>query len=412
MTVIDYKGINLHGRVVTGRLAVGSVESCESYLRDINITPVSCRDREQSWLVVSGLDHLRLSTSSLRTRVKLANHLQSVARMLESGVPLHSALQVINMGEREGVMYRGFALIRTNIGNGEPLSTAFSKTGLPLKESHLVQLKVAERVGDLAPCLEDISASLLWNAGFEKRIRAAMIYPMIVFCLLLSLMFFLLVFVVPSLAKFLAGVDGELSWQTRVLINASELLAETGSSTYLLLILMAGICVFFFRRWDRARLFYDYAMTHLPVAGRVVKESELARFSYELQQLYGSGVNILDSIEMAHQIVSNRHLSFCLDIVSEQVRDGVSLGDALRSSGVFSSECLQMVQVGETAGQLSSSLLRMSQHQAIKAGGSLDTLERNIPPALLMMVGLFLLWIMVAVFSPVYSVAIQTSTVL
>jgi type IV pilus assembly protein PilC len=259
-----------------------------------------------------------------------------------------------------------------------------------------------EITGKLPDVLAEIVSSLKWQNELTAKTKRALRYPIFVAVVILAVIAFLMIYLVPQLATFLAGMGRELPLQTRALIWASEFVTKWWLPA---LVIPASIVVMFRMAVSRSRavrLWRDDLLLRLPWAGDVLCKVCLARFSNSFALMFGAGIPVLDALQHCENAVGNLAVSDSLARARMLVSQGTSVSEAFSVLDVFPSYVVRMVRVGELTGQLDVSLRNVSYFFMRDVSEQLERLQSMIEPILTLLMGTVLGWVMLAVLGPVY----------
>src|SRR5207244_12533087 len=273
----------------------------------------------------------------------------------KAGVPLLKSLAAL----QESAVRVGFASmlqdLRTSLDSGRDLSTAMRRHAKAFGPFYISMV----RVGELTGALEEIFLRLFNHLDFEREIknqvRQALRYPIFVIVVMAMALVIVNIFVIPAFARIFASFKAELPLMTRVLLGFSDFMVQYWPA---LLGVAAGAYILF-RIWvgtPAGRYAWDRMKLRVPVAGKIVLKATLARFARSLSIALKSGVPVVQALSVVEQVVDNTYVAQRI----EQIRDGVERGESLLrtsvTTGVFTPVVLQMILVGEEAGELAELL--------------------------------------------------------
>jgi type IV pilus assembly protein PilC len=153
---------------------------------------------------------------------------------------------------------------------------------------------------------------------------------------------------------------------------------------------------------NSAQYYFDYAKLNAPVTGDILQKIILARFTRYFALMYQSGIPILDAIKICEEIAGNRLIAEALQRVQFQINSGASMSDSFQNAGIFPPLVVRMIRVGESTGALDKSLLKISQFYDRDVNDSIENMLKMLEPALTVILGAILAFIMFAVLGPVY----------
>jgi type IV pilus assembly protein PilC len=234
-------------------------------------------------------------------------------------------------------------------------------------------------------------------------------YPAFVAVVIFAVVCFLMIYLVPQLAEFLAGMDRQLPLQTRALIAVSAFVVDWWPA-----FLTATVAAVLFMRWsfgrsERLRLRRDAWILRLPWIGEVVSKIVLARFANTFALMFGAGIPLLDALAHCERTAGNVAIAHALGRARTLVGQGTAVSEAFATLEIFPSFIVRMLRTGETTGQLDAALRNVSYFYTRDVDERLEHLQSLIEPAMTLIMGVVLGWIMLAVLGPVYdSLALVT----
>jgi general secretion pathway protein F len=230
----------------------------------------------------------------------------------------------------------------------------------------------------------------------------AMFYPVLLFILAVGIVGALLVYVVPDIVRVFENTGQDLPWLTAALIATSEFVRG-----YALLLIAVLIGLVLFLRWlfrqPDFRLDWDRRQLTLPLVNRFTRASNSARYAATLSILTQSGVPLVDAMNIAGHVVSNRWLRRRLAEATQRVSEGTSLRSALDSVGHFPPMLLHMVASGEASGELDNMLAKVADYQQKELERMVTTLVRMFEPMMLLLMGGLVMMIVLAILLPILS---------
>ena len=431
-----YTGINPAGFQIRGELLAASVEATDAELLGINVVPLRCRvvSRQRiepvlpstpgldvlrhclcRWVVGAELSressHHALEVFNLPTR-QLQVFTEDLAHLLHAGLPLNSALEQIQHTARTSILANFASRLHQLVTEGCRFSEALQKLRGSVPEEYANVIEVAETRGELASELSRLAALMQARAQFRRRLRRAISYPLLVLCLLALLVAFLVSVVIPSLAAFMQELDQVMPWHTQALIRVCEALRTHGAWIVLFLLLLGVLFTLVRRLSQQFRLFSDGCVLRIPVIGPLLMDWHATRFSRDLAALCESGIDLLAALRIVEPVTANHYLWANTRVIRLQVEDGVGLAGAMRSSGLFAQDCLQLMRLAEVSGRYIDALQQVQKLTAQRLVARVDRIERSVGPLMMVVTGLLILWIIVSVIEPIYSSAINAGGML
>jgi type IV pilus assembly protein PilC len=237
--------------------------------------------------------------------------------------------------------------------------------------------------------------------GVTRKVKSAMMYPMVVMTVAVVVVIFLMMKVVPTFAEVFESFGGKLPWPTQIVMDLSNFLKDRW---YVLLGAIVGtlITVTLYRKTKAGAYNWDAMMLKLPVFGALVQKSAIAKFARTLGTLIKSGVPIMDALETVAKTAGNLVVERAVNRARDSVREGKTLTQPLKESKVFPPMVTQMINVGEETGALDTMLSKISDFYEEEVDTAVDGLTSIIEPILIVFLGGTIGFIVVAMFMPMF----------
>lgn len=394
MSIYRFRATDARGRVVRGETRADSEQELESRLARAGLELLFAAEPRS--LLPAALRRLRLAT---REQINFFLQLES---LLRAGVPLLDALADLRDSAPSRAMRDVAMDLIDRLQTGSTLSEGLAKQPGVFDPLLVGLVHAGELTGRLPDVLAEIVSSLKWQDELHSRTRKALRYPLFVGVVIFAVIGFLMIYLVPQLSLFLTAMGRQLPLQTRVLIATSSavmhlwplLLALPFAAWIGLRTALARSLAL--RRWRDERLL------RLPLAGEVVRKVALARFANTFALMFGAGIPVLDALEHCQSAAGNLAIGDGLGRVRTLVAQGTPVSEAFSVLAIFPSFVVRMVKVGEMTGALDASLRNVSYFFTRDVEEQLERLQSMIEPALTLVLGAILGWVMIAVLGPVY----------
>jgi type IV pilus assembly protein PilC len=223
-----------------------------------------------------------------------------------------------------------------------------------------------------------------------------------VFVVVMSAVTFLMVYLVPEMVKFLHSLGQELPLNTRILIFISNAFVHYWWLIISVPLVVAALLALVIKQSAAARYRFDYIKLHLPVTGEILQKIIMARFARYFALMYQTGIPILQAIKTCENIVGNRVVADALSRVHAQINAGDSMSESFHNAGLFPRLVVRMIKMGEGTGALDKSLLNISYFYDRDVNELMQKMLKLLEPALTVVLGLILAFIMMSVLGPVY----------
>ncbi len=328
---------------------------------------------------------------------------QQFVTLIRAGLPILKALDLLAerlTDPKLGGYVRG---VRDEVKNGALLSEAFRRQGV-FPPIYVTSVLAGEKSGSLAEVIDRFISYQKLTLGVRKKLIVSLMYPSILLVLVCCLVVFLVTYVVPNFAQLYSTMSADLPALTRYLIAIG-----TTAKSYVLLFL-AGLvaAVFLFRLWARressqARL--DRLKLHAPVMGPIWIMYQVGQFARVLSTLLVGGIPLVQALETASESMSSSLIRKSLDKTKRMVREGQPLSVSVSSTGVFPGLAIDMIEVGESTGALPSMLNSVAEFYEDDVTIRMTAVLSLIEPAIMVFMGVFVAFVLVALYLPIFSLA-------
>lgn len=392
----SYKVIQ-NNKIKRGHIEAATSEEAAQYLRTNGMTVIEVTSSHNQLLKVSRSLIYRVSFGDV------VNFTRQLAIMLNAGLTLVNALDILKKQTTKSALIKMINQIDDDIRGGMNFSAALKKQGDVFEPLYIALIKAGEASGKLDQVLSRLADNLEKKRALIGKIKGAMIYPAILVVGMLIVMFIMITFVVPKLLAIYESFGQEkLPPITQVLIFISSIF----ENFWPLILLGVGALIVLGRaymRTQKGKTFVDNLVLRLPIISRVIKIAALVDVTRTFSILIGSGVSILETITIVKETSGNNVFQAAFANVYKKVEKGESLGRALESEHVFPPILVQMATVGEESGHLDETLMRISTYFEFESEEAIKAFTTMIEPAILVVLGFGVAFIVMAVITPIYS---------
>ena len=399
MSQYSYKAVSDTGETLQGQMEAASVDEVIARLQDQGHTPLEARPADGAG-GSSGLAALFKRGPFSGDQLALFTH--QLATLLGAGQPLDRALTILlDLPEGESAR-KLIERVRDRVRGGTTLSSALDEEHGVFPRLYVSLVRAGEAGGSLEETLRRLADYLERAQALRGSITNALIYPAFLMVGVLGSLILLLAYVVPQFVPIFQDMQVPVPWITEAVLALGNVLQAWWWLIAVLLI--GGLLVFRARLRDpAARLAWHARLLGLRVIGPLLLKIETARIARTLGTLLRNGVPLLGALTIARQVTGNVALDAALGAAHEQVKGGAGLSLALGQSKLFPRLALQMVQVGEEAGQLDGMLLKVADTFELESRRSIDRLLAALVPALTIVMTVLVGIIMAAILLPLLS---------
>jgi type IV pilus assembly protein PilC len=337
-------------------------------------------------------------------KVKLESFLifnQQFLTLIRAGLPILGSIQMLAKNQKNARFAAQLNDVCDRVKTGDALSEAFeAQSGFPIM--YTTTLLAGERSGNLQEVLERYVSFQRISLSFRKKLISSLIYPSVLLSLVGGLMFFMFVFVVPQFAVLYDQMGNKLPAMTQNLLTFGKFLHHNILWIFLILGSL-GFGGYRFSVTERGRDFIDNVRIKVPVLGKIWLKYQVALFARTLSTLLTGGLPLVPSLETAARSISSRHVSKAVMDSISTVREGKSLADALTRTKIFPDLASEMIAVGEQTGALPQMLNSVSEFFEEDVATALAAALTLIEPAILIIMGVVVLFILVSLYLPIFS---------
>jgi type IV pilus assembly protein PilC len=392
MLQFEYRAVDASGSIVAGRLHAAHLQDLMAQLGRMGLTLVRATAKRQR--------QVRVGKLTRRDLMMLFFHLEMLAR---AGVPVPTAMADLRDSAQEPALRQLAAGLCERINNGETVANAMAAYPKTFTPSVVTLIRVGEATGELPKVMLEILKSLKWADELASKTKKILAYPAFVSVVISAVVGFLMVYLVPQMTAFITSMHQELPMHTKALIATSEFIRNCWWVILSLPPLVVAVTAYCARRFAKVRHALDACALRLPVIGEIHKKIIMARIADTLGLMYRSGIPMLDAIEYCTQVSTNVVAMESVTRVRKSVSEGVGIADAFAAQALFPPLVIRMLRVGESAGGLDEALGNVSYFFVRDIDATIGKIEAMIEPALTVILGLILGWIMLSVMGPIYA---------
>ncbi|MCK5002493.1 MAG: type II secretion system F family protein [Gammaproteobacteria bacterium] len=336
------------------------------------------------------------------SRRELINFTFHIEQLLKAGVPLLDCLRDI----RDSLDYSHFTdILQTiidDIEGGKTLSLALAEHKHIFDDVYITLVRVGEETGLLAKVLKEMAETLRWQDELAAHSRKIMIYPGIVTFVVLSVVSFLMIYLMPQLMPFIKNMGTEIPTHTKILISVSSAFVNYWYVMLLVPFFIFGAIKLWVMSNPEAQYYIDKIKLKLWLFGPLMLKIKLARFANYFAMMYSSGITVLDSLKISEGIMNNVMLEDSIRAARARISEGMQISESFEATGVFPSMIVRMIRIGEDTGAMDDALLNVSYFYNREVRESIDKIEPAMMPVLTILLGGIMMWIMLSVLGPVY----------
>jgi type IV pilus assembly protein PilC len=335
--------------------------------------------------------------------VELSNFSRQMAAFVAAGVPILDGLNVIESETTDKVLRRVVGEVSDSLRFGEGFSEAMASHANAFPPFYIAVLRSAESTGDLAVVLSQLALYIERDMEAKRRIRSALVYPVLVTVMSMVTVAVLTIFVLPRFKTFFESFNAKLPLATRMLIASTNFLGRAWPVIAALFVAFIAAIILMIRTTG-GRQVRDTILLRVPILGEVVRFTVIERFCRVLTSMVQAGVPIPESLRLASTGANNFVFQRALERVRDQMLEGEGISAPLARTGLFPGTVTQMVRVGEETGTLDDQLVVVASYYEKELEYKLKRLTNLFEPICVIVVGVVVGFVAIALVSAIYGI--------
>ncbi len=393
MATFNYRAIDQTGRHAQGQIDALNEVDLEIRLERMGLDLITFKSTEKSKRAFSQ------NKVSNRDLVMFCFQLE---QLTSAGVPMLEGLNDLRESTANPYFQKVLGAVAGEVEGGKMLSQAMAEHPDVFDEVFVNLVAAGEQTGQLPTVFDNLCSTLKWQDELLGQTKRLLAYPLFVFVVVMAAVTFLMIYLVPEMVKFLNSLGQELPLNTRILIFISNAFVKYWWLILALpFVVITGLAAYI-RQSPDARYRFDYIKLNLPLTGEILQKIIMARFARYFALMYQKGIPILDALKTCENIVGNKVVADALSRAHAQINAGDSMSDSFHNAGLFPPLVVRMIKVGENTGALDKSLLNVSYFYDRDVNELMQKMLKLLEPALTVVLGLILAFIMMSVLGPVY----------
>ncbi len=343
---------------------------------------------------------------------------RQMSTMISAGVPLTRALSTLQAQTDNKYFKTVVAGVTKDVEGGISLGDAFAKYPNVFSEVYINMVKAGEAGGILDDILKRLASQVEQDSTMRKKVKSAMMYPMVILCITVVAFFGIMTFVIPKIAKILGDLGGpnaKLPIYTQVMINFSNFLTSSllkigpiaiPNVVFIVVgLVAAGIMIKRYIKTPRGKYKFHSLLLRTPILKTIIIKVAVARFARTFASLMSSGVGVLDALEVTGGAIGNKVIERELSEAAKAVKNGKQLSEPLAQGTHFPPIVSQMLAIGEETGQIDTILVKVADFYEEEVSTTVDGLSSIIEPLMIVVLGSLVGLIAASVMGPIASLS-------
>jgi type IV pilus assembly protein PilC len=331
------------------------------------------------------------------------NFARNLGAMLEAGLALSRALVVIEKQTKNPAFKKVVSSLISEVDTGVTLADSLAKFPKVFPKIFIAMVRAGEQSGTLAESLKIVAQQMDSAYALDKRIKGAMLYPAVILTAMIIIGILMFIFVVPTLLKTFTELHIKLPATTQVVLDISNLIRDHGLIVLIVFIILASFLVWWSKR-DLGRKFMHALVLKIPVIGLLVQEVNTARTARTMSSLLGSGVDVVETVNITADVVQNIYFKDVLTKASASIKNGDLMSKTFNQyTKYYPLFFIEMMSVGEETGKTGEMLLGVAKYYEDDVNQKTKDMSTIIEPVLILMIGGAVGFFAVSMIQPMYS---------
>ncbi|UOF02398.1 type II secretion system F family protein [Bdellovibrio reynosensis] len=401
MAKFQYQAKNSTGQMVQGEIEAANQQEAIIRLRAQQLLPVRVVQFGSSRAAAGK------SASLFAPRVKgkdLQVFTRQFATLINAGIPVVDSLKILSEGLRPGLLKEASAQVKTSIEGGRRLADSMAQVPNVFDKLYVNMIQAGEEAGILDGILQRLASYMEKSEKLKAQVKGALVYPVVIIIVALIVIAGILVFIIPKFMEFFSSSGKEPPALTAAVVALSNSMI----ANWYLYVGAAVLGPIAFKQWlntESGKDSFDRFIMRAPVFGEVVQKSAIARLTRTLSTLLGSGVGLIDAIEISSKTAGNIVIEQALLRSKESVTQGRTFAAPLGKEKAFPDMVVQMISIGEQSGTLDIMLGKIADFYEDEVETAVKAMTSLLEPLLMVVLGGIIAVLVIAMYLPIFSMA-------
>ena len=416
MPIFQYTAMDASGKEQKGQHEAASEEAVASFLKEQGMFPTSIKPlskagkgkKEKSKGPITS-KAINISFGPMVIKGKdLTVFTRQLAILLDAGLPLIRSLKTLERQAKNPAVKTVLGKVATSVEGGSTFSEALAQHPKSFDKLYLNMIRAGEAAGKLELILTRLAGFREKAAKIAGKVKSAMVYPAIVLTIAIGITIFLMIFIVPKFeVMFTEMLDGaQLPAITRFVMGVSRWLQDNIIIAIVIVVVLV-IATKLTLKTEKGRFYFDKGIYNAPVIGLLISRNAISKFSRTLGTLMGSGVPVLNALQIVRDTAGNELVSKAVQQVHDAVKEGEPMAPPLSATKIFPDMVISMIEVGEETGKLPDMLEKIADTYDEEVDNAVSALTSMIEPLMIVFLAVIVGGIVIALFSPLITI-IQT----
>ena len=416
MPIFQYTAMDASGKEQKGQHDAASEEAVAAFLKEQGMFPTSIKplakaakakkEKAKGPAAAKGLN-INLGPTVMKGK-DLTVFTRQLAILLDAGLPLIRSLKTLERQAKNPAVKTILGKVAYSVEGGSTFSEALAQHPKSFDKLYLNMIRAGEAAGKLELILTRLAGFREKAAKIAGKVKSAMVYPAIVLTIAIGITIFLMIFIVPKFeVMFSEMLDGaQLPAITQFVMGISRWL-QNNIIVAIVIVVVLVIAMKFILKTEQGRFYFDKAIYNAPVVGLLISRNAISKFSRTLGTLMGSGVPVLNALQIVRDTAGNELVSKAVQQVHDAVKEGEPMAPPLQATKIFPDMVISMIEVGEETGKLPDMLEKIADTYDEEVDNAVSALTSMIEPLMIVFLAVIVGGIVIALFSPLITI-IQT----
>jgi len=393
------------GKSVTGTLEVSDQKAAADELRKQELIIISIQAFEDKAKEKKKDSAAKPKKSGRKVKLtELVLFSRQLATMIDSGIPLVQTLEILTEQVDQPVFKAVIHDVQKDVSSGSAFYEALAKHPNAFTPFFVNMVKAGESSGSLDDIMDRLAAYLEKTDSLIRKVRSAMIYPIVVTVVAIVITLGMMLFIVPTFKSIFADFGGKLPLPTLILIAISDFLIHFFFVWFSAFVIGLFLLRRFLKTKEGTALFDRFKLA-MPIFGIIMRKTAVSKFSRTLSTLIKSGVPILSALEIVSRTAGNTVIEAAVDKVRTSIREGENITTPLARSKVFPPMVVRMIAVGEQTGELEKMLTKIADFYDDEVDTAISGITSVIEPLVIVFLGVVIGGIVICMFLPIFQLS-------
>jgi type IV pilus assembly protein PilC len=400
MKSYEYVARDLAGKQNKGVAQAANSNEVLNQLREQGLTPISVKEVTKKGAPKTRRKGRRKSIKS----ADLAALCWQLSTMLEGGIPITTALDIIGDDTDNAQLQGILKQISEKVKKGQPVSECIAEYPKVFNRLSCAMILAGETGGNIAKAIGKLAEYFENRDKLAKKVKGAMAYPVFVLIFIIVIVIFIMAFIVPRFRKIFKQIGGTLPAFTRGFMGFYDILRS--NLLYIVgFIIILAVLVSLFSRTKKGHYLFSKLSLSIPLFGKILSQAFVATFCRTTSTLLASGVSVLEAFNILTGMTDNDIIKSAINQTKENIVGGSNISLSMSSAGFFPNMVIKMIQVGEESGSMPEVLAKTSEHYERKVDSTVTTLLSLLEPIMIISVGAVVSVVVIALYLPIFTMS-------